>query len=126
MQHIRDKGRVYLLADIQFQSLIAQFFTGYNFLRQCIRIGDDAQALLPFLQTAQYFRAENLICRIFLPVLNGTAERRRKEKYSFCPQHLRQVVIKIPRFLQIAQNKDKRTTSLLHQYRRKKRSSRRI
>ena len=79
MQHIRDKGRVYLLADIQFQSLIAQFFTGYDFLRQCIRIGDDAQALLPFLQTAQYFRAENLICRIFLPVLNGTAERRRKE-----------------------------------------------
>ncbi len=65
MQHIRDKGRVYLLADIQFQSLIAQFFTGYDFLRQCIRIGDDAQALLPFLQTAQYFRAENLICRIF-------------------------------------------------------------
>ena len=74
MQHVCDKGRVQLLSHIQFQGLIAQFLAGYHFLCQRIRIGNDAQAFFSFLQPAQYFCTQNLVSRILLSVLDGTAE----------------------------------------------------
>ena len=74
MQHVCDKGRVQLLSHIQFQGLIAQLLAGYHFLCQRIRIGNDAQAFFSFLQPAQYFCTQNLVGRILLSVLDGTAE----------------------------------------------------
>ena len=95
MQNVRYKSGIHFLADIQFQRFAAQFFTGHNFLSQRIRISYDTQSLLPFLQTAQYFRTKNLIRRVFLAILDGTSEGRGKEKHCLRTQYLCQVVIEI-------------------------------
>ena len=83
MQHIRYKSSIHLFTHTQFQGLIAQFLTGYHFLSQRIGISDDTQTFLSFLQTAQHLRTQNLIGCVFLSVLDGTPERRRKKKHRF-------------------------------------------
>ena len=65
---------LHFLPYIQFQSFIAQFLSRHYFLCQCIRVRNDTQSLLPFLQAAKYFRAQNLIGCVFLPIFNRATE----------------------------------------------------
>ena len=123
-QHFRHEVHIHLFARMEFQGFISQLLTGNDFFRQRIRAGNHAKPFLAFLQAAQHFRAENLVGGIFLSVLYGAAEGRGEEQHPFGSQNLCQVVIEIPGFFQIAENKDKRTFSPLYQHGRKQRSGR--
>ena len=118
-QYFRNKVHIDLLTQMEFQGLVSQLLTGNDLLSQRIRIGNHAKSLLSFLQAAQHFRTENFVCSIFLPILYGATERRGEKQYLFRSQNLCQVMIEIPRFLQIAENKNKRTFHPLYQYGRK-------
>ena len=66
---------------MQLQRFIPQFLTGNHLLSQSVGISYHAESFLVLLQTAQHFGTENLIGRIFLPVLDGTTERRREKQH---------------------------------------------
>ena len=123
-QYVRHEIHVHSFACMQFQCIISQLLTRYHFFGERIRIGHHAKPFFSFLQAAQHFCAEYFVCRILLPVLDGTTERGRKKRHLLRPQYLRQIMIEITGFLHIAQNENERTGSPLNQHRRKQRSGR--
>ena len=54
MQYLRNKTGINMFTYVQLKSLIVQFFLRNDFLRQCIGIGNNAQTLFSFLQTAEH------------------------------------------------------------------------
>ena len=114
---------VFLLPHFQCKRRSRKLFAGNHLLGQSFRISHYRHRGLPF-QPAQYFRTKNLIGRILLSVLNGPTVGRRKKQDICISVHLHHVMVKIPGFLQVIQDKHIDTRHRLDKSRGKQRSAR--
>ena len=93
-----------ILTNLERNGLVRQKLLRHHFFRQSFRICNHRH-IIPLFQTAQHFGAKNLVCSIFLPILDGTPVRRREKQDIRITIGLNHIVIEISGLLTVIKHK---------------------